>query len=187
MKKTITIIAASLSFALAAVAADNPKMETFLGYNFVRFNPDSGFVPSFNANGGSGQFVYNFWKGVGVASMRRRKQGRAQRARRRYHSSALRGWSALRLPQPLPLYALSPRLCSAAHMGQPVPGSADYRSPAATDRSHLPVAARLTASRTSFAMMIGGGLDIKFSKHMAFRPLAFDYYLTRVPSFIIGQ
>ena len=67
MKKTITIIAASLSFALAAVAADNPKMETFLGYDFVRFNPDSGFVPSINANGGSGQFVYNFWKGLGVA------------------------------------------------------------------------------------------------------------------------
>jgi hypothetical protein len=33
-------------------------------------------------------------------------------------------------------------------------------------------------------MMAGGGVDIKISKHIAFRPLAFDYYLTRTPNFI---
>ena len=29
--------------------------------------------------------------------------------------------------------------------------------------------------------------DIKFSKHMAFRPFGFDYYLTRVPSLVSGD
>ena len=42
-------------------------MEAFLGYQFTRFNPNSGFVPSLNANGGSGQFVYNFYKWAGLA------------------------------------------------------------------------------------------------------------------------
>jgi hypothetical protein len=33
-----------------------------------------------------------------------------------------------------------------------------------------PITARLNASHTGFAMMAGGGLDIKLSKHIAFRP-----------------
>ena len=36
-------------------------------------------------------------------------------------------------------------------------------------------------------MMAGGGLDIKLSKHIAFRPIGADYYLTRVPSFLTGN
>src|SRR5689334_18094045 len=60
MRKIIAVIAAVPIFALVAAATDVPKMETFLGYNYVRFNPNSDVFPSFNANGGGGQFVYNF-------------------------------------------------------------------------------------------------------------------------------
>src|SRR5215467_14159178 len=67
MKKIVATVVTSLSFAAVVGATDIPRMETFLGYNFTRFNPDSGFVPSFNANGGSAQFVYNFSHWVGVA------------------------------------------------------------------------------------------------------------------------
>jgi hypothetical protein len=52
---------------------------------------------------------------------------------------------------------------------------------------NLPISARIGASNTGFAMMAGGGLDIRISKHMAFRPIAVDYYLTRVPSFATGN
>jgi hypothetical protein len=31
-------------------------------------------------------------------------------------------------------------------------------------------------------MMAGGGVDIKVSRHVAFRPAGFDYYLTRPPT-----
>jgi hypothetical protein len=51
----------------------------------------------------------------------------------------------------------------------------------------LPISTRVTASHTGFAMMAGGGLDIKLSKHIAFRPIGADYYLTRVPSFVSGD
>jgi hypothetical protein len=37
----------------------------------------------------------------------------------------------------------------------------------------------LSASNNGFAMVIGGGVDIPFSKRMAFRPVQFDYFLTR--------
>ena len=59
MRKLLAVIAAVPLFALVAGATDYSKFETFLGYNFVRFNPNSDFVPSFNANGGGGQFAYN--------------------------------------------------------------------------------------------------------------------------------
>ena len=45
----------------------------------------------------------------------------------------------------------------------------------------------MNASNTGFAMMAGGGLDIKVSKHIAFRPIGADYYLTRIPSLLTGD
>ena len=50
-----------------------------------------------------------------------------------------------------------------------------------------PISARINASNTGFAMFAGGGLDIKVSKHMAFRPIGADYYLTRLPSLLTGN
>jgi hypothetical protein len=63
MKKTFVLVGVLLLTALAASATDIPKYEAYLGYDFVRFNPnDTGYIPSFNANGGSGQFIYNINK-----------------------------------------------------------------------------------------------------------------------------
>jgi hypothetical protein len=42
-----------------------------------------------------------------------------------------------------------------------------------------PISARLVTSQTAFAMTAGGGLDIKLNKHVSFRPIGLDYYLTR--------
>jgi hypothetical protein len=36
-------------------------------------------------------------------------------------------------------------------------------------------------------MLLGGGLDIKVSKHIALRPIGADYYLARLPSFVTGN
>jgi hypothetical protein len=51
MKNSLLVIGAVLLFASVAAASDVPTAETFLGYNLVRFNPNSGFIASFNANG----------------------------------------------------------------------------------------------------------------------------------------
>ena len=42
-----------------------------------------------------------------------------------------------------------------------------------------PITARLVTSQTAFAMTAGGGMDIKINKHVSFRPIGLDYYLTR--------
>ena len=66
MRKIIVMIAAVLTFALVATATDFPTSELFLGYDFTRFYPNSGYVPDLNANGGDAQFTYNFSKWVGA-------------------------------------------------------------------------------------------------------------------------
>jgi hypothetical protein len=35
-------------------------------------------------------------------------------------------------------------------------------------------------------MTAGGGLDIKINRHMSFRPIAVDYYLTKLRSLPVG-
>jgi hypothetical protein len=45
-----------------------------------------------------------------------------------------------------------------------------------------PLSSRVQVAHTVFAMMAGGGVDIKVSRHVAFRPAGFDYYLTRPPT-----
>jgi hypothetical protein len=164
-------------------------METFLGYNFVRFNPDSGFVPSFNANGGSGQIVYNFSKWVGVAV----DIGAVNKG-------VLNGRD---VDTTVMHFVAGPRFAFHNHTRFTPYGEALFGGAYGTTSTrisalpiadnivgldpNLPISARLTASHTGFAMMIGGGLDIKISKHLAFRPVGMDYYLTRVPSFATGN
>ena len=58
MKRCLVVFSAVVIFALAAAAQDVPRMETFLGYTYVRATSGTD-VPTFIAKGGSGQFVYN--------------------------------------------------------------------------------------------------------------------------------
>jgi len=66
--KLVAALAAFLSFALTAAAAeDSPGFEAYFGFDWVQFNPDTPNIPSFTADGGSAQLVYNFYHGVGIA------------------------------------------------------------------------------------------------------------------------
>jgi hypothetical protein len=52
----------------------------------------------------------------------------------------------------------------------------------------IPVGFNLRATRqqTAFAMTAGGGLDIKISKHVSFRPVQLEYFLTRLHDYRSG-
>ena len=186
MKNTIKVIVASLSFALAAGATDIPRYETFFGYNFVRFNPNSGFIPSFNANGGSGQFVYNFYKYVGavvdVGAVTKGVLNGVDADTTVMHFVAGPRFSYHNHSRYTPfaqvMFGGAYATTSAGILGLPV------APPVIGPPITTPVSVRVGASNLGFAMMAGGGLDIKFHKHIAFRPVAADYYLTRMPSFL---
>jgi len=66
MKSCITVLGLAVLFTLRAAAQEWPRYATSLDYTFTRFNSVTN-VPAFNANGGSGQFVYNFNRWFGGA------------------------------------------------------------------------------------------------------------------------
>jgi hypothetical protein len=47
---------------------------------------------------------------------------------------------------------------------------------------NMPLSVRVVSSRGGFAMLVGGGVDIKISKHVNFRPIGADYLLMRLPT-----
>jgi hypothetical protein len=203
VKKCNLFFSAALLTASVASATDYAPWEGFLGYNLVTFNPNTANVNSFNANGGDAQLVRNFSSWVGVAL----DVGAV-------HSGTLFG--ALNNITPngtvdhtLVNFVAGPRFTYQKHSRfmpfiQIMFGGA--RSTSSTSITLLqggtiwpppglivppgesqPLVARLEAERTGFAMIVGGGLDIKVTKHFTFRPIGADYYLARLPSFVTGN
>jgi Outer membrane protein beta-barrel domain len=196
MRKIFVMIVAVLAFAMVAAATDFPTSELYVGYNFTRFYPDSAFVPDLNANGGVGQFTYNFDKWIGatfdVGSVTKGTLNHAN-------------WDTTATS-----FTLGPRFMYHNHSrwtpyfevlfgGAEVSASTEVGTfvapPVVAPAINPPVAlppgytftTRITTSKTGFAMLVGGGLDIKFGKHFAFRPLGLDYYLARMPSAVTGN
>jgi len=184
MKSIVIGIGSVLLFSFAAVAEDNeaPRMETFLGYTFTRANSATN-IPAFSANGGSGQFVYNFGSWIGaVADMGAVHNGNIQ---------------GINLDSTVANFLLGPRM-SVRKWSRITPyfqtlfgGVYATTSTSASELElvdSLPVGFNLRATRqqTAFAMTAGGGLDIKISKHVSFRPVQLEYFLTRLHDYRSG-
>jgi hypothetical protein len=163
MKKIITVVATSLCFAFVAGATDIPKTEVFLGYSFVRLSSNGDIIPSRDANGGSAQFVYNFSKGFGVA----------------FDAGAVTNGSSIgqtNVDATVAHLVVGPRYKFHQHSKLQPYVQALFGGAYATASTQIfavpvvnplvavnplidAVSARLVASRRSFAMLAGGGLD----------------------------
>jgi outer membrane protein OmpA-like peptidoglycan-associated protein len=186
MNKCVAIAAAAVLCACAAFADDVPKAGVYLGYQYVRFNSTTN-LPGVNAHGGNGEFIYNFnnWLS-GVADLGA------------VNNSNLAG---LQLDTTIANFLFGPRVTFRhKHRVQPfvqVLWGGVYQTSSTQifgtvvgapflQGTLLPgdnVSTRLTASQTSFAMTAGGGLDIRLGKHVSFRPITVEYYLTRLQNF----
>src|SRR5215467_5493673 len=196
MKKCIRLVGVAMLFVLTAAADDWPRSEIFLGYNYVRFNPNSDFFPSFNAHGGSGQFVYNFnrWFGLALDAGAVNRGGRGGSLidatvvnfvagpRVTFHNKSR--WTPFVQTLVGGAYGTASTALSGLPFEAAIPGAIP---PGIGLDPNIPVTTRLNASRTGFAMLAGGGLDIKLSRHVAFRPFEASYYLTRIPSLLTGN
>lgn len=192
MRRLLVVIAAVSLFAVLACATDVPKMETYLGYNFVRFNPNSAYVPSFNSNGGGGQFAYNFnkWIGgvvdIGAVNKGRINQQDIDVTVLNFVAGPRITWRNESKFQPFGQVLFGGARSAASTEISLLPGGGII-PPGIIVPGDLPVSARLTTSRTGFAMLVGGGLDIRLSKHIAFRPFELDYFLARLPNDFTGH
>jgi hypothetical protein len=202
------LFSAALLTASVAAATDSPSAEAFLGYNLVRFfhnTPNltgiNGFG-DFNLNGGNAQLAYNFRPEIGLVL----DIGAV-------HAGSLFGVPNNTLNRGVDHtvvnFVLGPRYTFSRHKRWMPYAQALFGGARATSSTSVtllqgginwpppgliippgtiqPVDATLRAERTGFAMLIGGGLDIKVSKHIALRPVEADYYLTRLPSFVTGN
>jgi opacity protein-like surface antigen len=190
MKKSLFLFAEVLIFAMAAVAPgyaqDTPKMETFLGYTYVRANSATD-RPSFSANGGGGQFAYNFNVYLSaVADLGAVHNGDigGQPIETTMTNFLFGPRLSMRFKNLRPYFqvlfggvymASSTQITGFVDPSQPVvlPGGSPTPGP-------QPISARVGAQQTAFAMTAGGGLDFKISKHVSFRPIGLDYYMTRL-------
>ena len=183
MKNIVIGLGSVLLFSFAAVAEENaPRMETFLGYTFTRANSATN-IPAFSANGGSGQFVYNLgsWFGA-VADLGAVHNGNIQ---------------GIHLDSTVANFLLGPRV-SVHKWSRITPyfqtlfggvyATTSTAAPVLGLVDSIPVGFNLRATRqqTAFAMTAGGGLDIKISKHVSFRPVQLEYFLTRLHDYRSG-
>lgn len=213
MKKIITVIVASLSFVFAAGATELPRYETFVGYQFTRFNTNlpavttplvtSPGLSNFDAHGGSAQFIYNFnhWLGLTFDA------GAVTNAN--LTPLAFINATGVAIPTfdtTVTHFVAGPRFTwhnesrfkpyAEALFGGAY-GTSSFRCDptltlfCGTDPVIGAVSSRVQVAHTVFAMMIGGGLDIKVSRRFYVRPAGFDYYMTRPPThatdFFVGN
>lgn len=147
-------------FAGAAQAQDHSKVDIFAGYSYLRFNPETSGVSSFNLHGGSASIAYNAnnWLS-GVADFGAYHNGNIL-------NSGVDGTLSTYLFGPRVSYRHYDRitpygqvLFGVAHAGASIAGA--------------------SGSDNAFAMALGGGVDVGVSRHFAIRPVQVDYLLTR--------
>jgi opacity protein-like surface antigen len=186
MRRSLTVAVAGLLYVITAAAQTYPRIETYLGYNYLRSTHESTpEVQPFIANGGNGQFAFNINKWIGAVADLGANHNNAI-GNDRFDSTFFN-------------FIFGPRVSFRNHTrftpyGQALFGGAYVTQSAAILAvpvvTPLPVPiiivdptqaliARVTQTQTGFAMAFGGGLDITISKHIRFRPVEAAYYETR--------
>jgi len=177
MKKILCVLTLGALFGLSMYAQEGPKADLFLGYSFLRYN-SAQTIPAFTANGGIGTFGWNFNDNIGLEA----ELGG-------YHNGNVNNYqfdstSFSYLFGPRLSYGRSKKFDPYIHVlfgGQNLSSSIAQSSilvvnPHSTDKLSN---GRYQTATNSFAMAVGGGIDIKLSHLITLRPVQIDYYLTR--------
>jgi hypothetical protein len=158
-----------------ALADDVPKADLFLGYSFLRAN-SARDIPAFTNNGGLGTFAWNFTNHIA-----------AEFEFGGYHNGNIHD---IQFDTTEMTYLFGPRfslgrsrrinpyihtLFGGIHLTTSLPVTL-----VATPLDTTGTTTRIGASQDAFAMALGGGLDIRLSHHVMFRPIQLDYLLTRL-------
>lgn len=178
MKQLLSLLTVGALFGLSVFAQEGPKADLFFGYSFVRYN-SAQTIPAFTANGGLGTFAWNFTDHLGVEA----ELGG-------YHNGNINGYQ---FDTTTFSYLFGPRFSWGRHKtfdpyihtlfgGQNASTSISSSSILVVSPPIVGTTTptRYSASTNSFAMAIGGGLDIKLSHWATLRPIQLDYYLSRL-------
>jgi Outer membrane protein beta-barrel domain len=182
MKMKVTVLfGLGLLLGGAAFAQDYPRIEVPVDYSYLRWNPAHGdVINSHSLNGGGGGFVYNFTSYLGVKAD---LQGYGSTTNSVVVPSGplLPSGGIIRASGNLFTYTFGPvvkvRTPRVQPYGQALFGGA--HSNVYANIFHDEGLTSRAPSGNAFAMVIGGGVDIKLSRTISFRPAEVDYVLTR--------
>lgn len=154
MRKSFWICMLFLVLSISAAAQDYPRAEIFGGYSYVRANVVG---TNFNFNGGSGSFAFNpshWWGVVADGGF--------------YHNGDF-GVSTS-----LITYLFGPKF--AYHgAGRVTPFAQALFGGAHANEAFIGI----TATQNAFSMALGGGIDIRATRHFAFRAVQAEYLMTK--------
>ena len=165
MRKVVCLFGLLLLIGLPAASQESaPKVEGFLGYSYIRANPQTSGLDSFNLHGGSGSFAYNLNNSLGLVA----DLGG-------YHAGNIGGSG---VDANFFSYLFGPRL-SYRGLSKITPFAqvlfGGTRSSANFFGSSF--------SQNAFAMTAGGGVDVRAGERFSLRLVQAEYYLTRFPEF----
>jgi outer membrane immunogenic protein len=160
--KVVVCLLAFFSFTAGAFAQDTPKIDIFAGYSYVRDNPSTSGVSSFNLHGGSASVAYNanHWLSA-VADFGG------------YHANNILGSG---IDGTISTYLFGPRV-SYRKFERVTPFAQTLFGVAHASSSGFGV----SGTSNAFAATFGGGVDVKLSHRFSFRPAQVEYLLTRFP------
>jgi opacity protein-like surface antigen len=160
MRKAWCLFGLILLLAVSAAAQDNPKADIFLGYSYVRANPGSSSgVSGFNLNGGSANVAFNPTPRFGVVA----DFGG-------YHVGSIGG--VVPVSGAIYSYLFGPRISFRGDRVTPF-------AQALFGGAHATSGVTGGATANTFAMALGGGLDVKATEHVAVRLIQAEYLMTR--------
>jgi len=174
MKKILGLFTLGVLSGLSAFAQDTPKVDLFLGYSMLRANSAQD-IPAFQMHGGAGTLAINFNQYLAV-EFEFGGYHNGDVNNRQFDTTAL-------------TYVVGPRLSLGRSKafdpyihtlfgGTRLTGSVGVTPTTGTGTSAT--TNRLESSQNSFAMAVGGGLDMQLGKHVSARLMQLDYFLTRL-------
>lgn len=158
MRKFAYLMGLFLLAGLPAFAQEGGSKDVSIEYSYLRANPSTTGIPSFNSNGGSASFAYNMGSSYGFVG---EFSG--------YHIGDI---GAASVNTNLFTYMFGPQVYF-HHFSRFTPFVQDLFGVAHTDA--------FGTSRNSFAMAAGAGVDVPFRGHFSLRFGPVDYLLSEFP------
>ncbi|HKW32765.1 MAG TPA: hypothetical protein VJN92_07155 [Candidatus Acidoferrum sp.] len=164
MRKLAYLVGFFLFASLPVFAQETGSKDVSFEYSYLRANPSTTGFPSFNSNGGSASFAYNPRSSYGLAG---EFSG--------YHIGDI-GTTSVNTN--LFTYMVGPQVYF-HHFSRFTPFVQDLFGVAHTDT--------FGTTHNSFAMAVGGGVDVPFRGRLSLRLGPVDYLLTQFPEVGIGR
>ena len=167
MKRSLLLLAFCMVGSVAAVAQETvptPVAEVGMTYSYITTMPGGG-APSFGSQGGSGTFIYNISKAIGVVA----DLGG-------YHNGDDANFDPTTFS-----YLFGPRFSLRKSSRftpyvQALVGGARVSTSLVDANTGNPIV------QNGFAAAFGGGLDVRVTNHIAVKPFQIEYLMTQVPN-----